>query len=97
LSKISRLIRKVYTINQINPIPLGPVTAIVNGKVTLVGVVSFGGQNCPNNLPVGFARVSFQKDWILSNTDAGDWQCNGTTSGNQINGKPLKTVSFERK
>jgi hypothetical protein len=63
--------------------------------VTLVGVVSFGGQNCPNNLPVGFARVSFQKDWILSNTDAGDWQCNGTTSGNQINGKPLKTVSLK--
>ena len=59
----------------------GPVTAMVNGKVTLVGVVSFGGQNCPNNLPVGFSRVSFQRDWILSNSDAGDWQCNGTSGG----------------
>jgi secreted trypsin-like serine protease len=63
---------------------------MVNGKVTLVGVVSFGGQNCPNNLPVGFSRVSFQRDWILSNTDAGDWQC--AASGNQFVGKHLKKL-----
>jgi hypothetical protein len=55
---------------------------MVNGKVTLVGVVSFGGLSCPTNLPVGLARVSHQKDWILSNTDAGNWQCNSTTAGN---------------
>jgi hypothetical protein len=55
---------------------------MVNGKVTLVGIVSFGGQNCPNNLPVAFSRVSFQKDWIISNTDAGDWQCPAV--GNQL-------------
>jgi secreted trypsin-like serine protease len=58
----------------------GPLTAIVNGKVTVVGVVSFGGVNCPVNLPSAYARVSFQKDWILENTDAADWQCNGTNS-----------------
>ena len=58
----------------------GPLTAIVNGKVTVVGVVSFGGVNCPVNLPSAYARVSFQKDWILANSDAADWQCNGTNS-----------------
>jgi hypothetical protein len=46
-----------------------------------VGVVSFGTLYCENDIPVGFARVSYQKDWILRNTDAGNWQCNSTTAG----------------
>ena len=50
---------------------LGPLTAIVNGKVTLVGINSFVAGACSLDYPDGFARVTFRRDWILSNSDAG--------------------------
>jgi hypothetical protein len=50
-------------------------------RTTLVGVVSFGMEVVvlPLNgleFPFVSARVSSAKDWILQNTDAGEWQCN---------------------
>ena len=56
---------------------LGPLTAIFNGKVTLVGINSFVAGACSLDYPDGFARVTFRRDWILSNSDAGSWQCTG--------------------
>ncbi len=55
----------------------GPLTAIVNGKVTVVGINSYVQGACMLKTPQGFARVSFQKDWILQNSDAGIYQCPG--------------------
>lgn len=52
---------------------VGPLAATVNGKVTLVGVTSFG-VGCGGNYPGVYARVTNQKDWILSNSDAGSCQ-----------------------
>jgi hypothetical protein len=54
---------------------LGPLTTLVNGKVTVVGIVSFGRTTCTPLVANGYERVTFQKDWILNNTDAGNWQC----------------------
>ena len=51
---------------------------MVNGKVTLVGVTSFGFTGCPTSAPPAFARVTNAKDWILANSDAGNYQCSGT-------------------
>ena len=59
---------------------LGPLTAIVNGKVTVVGITSFVSGNCSTTRPMGFARVASQRDWIIDNTDAGNYQCNNSTS-----------------
>ena len=53
----------------------GPLTALVNGRVTVVGIVSFGTAICTPLVANGYERVTFQKDWILNNTDAGNWQC----------------------
>ena len=53
----------------------GPLTALVNGRVTVVGIVSFGSETCTPLVANGYERVTFQKDWILNNTDAGNWQC----------------------
>jgi hypothetical protein len=47
----------------------------VNGKVTIVGIVSFGRTTCTPLVANGYERVTFQKDWILSNSDAANWQC----------------------
>ena len=56
---------------------LGPLTADVDGRVVLVGVASWNGGVCGNpDFPSVFARVSTNKDWILSNSDAGDYQWN---------------------
>jgi hypothetical protein len=54
----------------------GPLTAVVNGKITVVGIVSFGRTTCTPLVANGYERVTFQKDWILSNSDAALWQCN---------------------
>ncbi len=64
--------------------PIGPLTALVNGKITLVGIVSFGRTTCTPLAANGYERVSFQKDWILSNSDAAAWQC-GAAVGNKDN------------
>jgi hypothetical protein len=49
---------------------------VVNGKITVVGIVSFGRTTCTPLVANGYERVTFQKDWILSNSDAALWQCN---------------------
>ena len=53
----------------------GPLTALINGKVTLVGLVTGGEFNCsvPGRANY-FARVTAKRDWILQNSDAGEWQ-----------------------
>ena len=61
-----------------NVLSAGPLTAIVNGRVTLVGVTSFGFTGCPTTAAPAFARVTAVKDWILSNSDAGSYQCGQT-------------------
>ena len=50
---------------------LGPLAATVNGKFTLVGVTSFGIGCAKSPYPGVYARVTAQKAWILSNSDAG--------------------------
>jgi hypothetical protein len=50
---------------------------MVNGKITVVGVVSFGRTTCTPFVANGYERVTYQKDWILSNSDAAAWQCGG--------------------
>ena len=53
----------------------GPLTALVNNRVTVVGITSWG-QGCANPLYPGiYARVTDQLSWILANSDAGSWQC----------------------
>ncbi len=52
---------------------LGPLVANLNGKVTLVGVTSFG-IGCAGRYPGVYARVTSQKSWILQNSDAGSCQ-----------------------
>ena len=54
---------------------------MVNGRVTVVGVTSFGFSGCPTTAPPAFARVTAGKDWILANSDAGSFQCTGGAIG----------------
>ena len=43
----------------------------INGKVTLVGITSFGVGCAEAPYPGVYARVTAQKNWILENSDAG--------------------------
>jgi hypothetical protein len=45
-----------------------------------VGIVSFGYPSCSPLQPNGYGRVTFQKDWILNNSDAANWQCGSAIS-----------------
>ena len=54
---------------------LGPLTAMVNGRVTVVGSTSFGFTGCPTTAPPVFARITAGKNWILANSDAANYQC----------------------
>jgi len=79
---------------------LGPLTAFIKGKVVVVGISSFVGGNCTLGIPNVFSRVTFQKSWILSNTDAAKYQCmdvRGTTNkkiSKYKNIKILKQTTF---
>ena len=54
---------------------------MVNGKVTVVGSTSFGFTGCPTTAPPVFARITAGKDWILANSDAGNYQCSNGAIG----------------
>jgi hypothetical protein len=51
------------------------LTTLINGRTYLVGVVSWIDPACSLLKPDVFSRVTAKKDWILSNSDAADWQC----------------------
>jgi secreted trypsin-like serine protease len=53
---------------------IGPMATTVNGRVTLVGVVSFGAACGKPPYPGVYAKVTKLKSWILSNSDAGRCQ-----------------------
>jgi hypothetical protein len=60
---------------------LGPATTTIGGKITLIGVASYGikdedGSYCSPKLPSAYARVSTQLDWIQKNSDVSQWECN---------------------
>jgi hypothetical protein len=52
-----------------------PLTTLVEGRATVFGVFSFGEKDCQLNKPMAFARVTEFLDWILYNTDAGNFRC----------------------
>lgn len=45
------------------------VTAMMNGKVVLLGIVSFGVEQCEGGFPPGFTRVTSYLEWIYTNAD----------------------------
>ncbi len=47
------------------------MAATLNGKFTIVGITSFGVGCAEPPFPGVYARVTAQKTWILSNSDAG--------------------------
>ena len=60
---------------------IGPITAIVNSRTTLVGLTSWG-YGCANPLfPGVYSRVTDQKAWILANSDATDCSTPSTNFG----------------
>ena len=63
-------LQRLFHISGKNNIVLGPLVATVNGKVTLVGAISF--RNFAQSSYSGvYSRVTAQKLWILANSDAG--------------------------
>lgn len=45
------------------------VTAMINGKLVLLGVVSFGVKQCEGGFPPSFTRVTSYLNWIYTNAD----------------------------
>ncbi len=70
-------IQKILPDNNLNYLlnATGPLTALVNGRITVVGIVSFGRTSCTPLVANGYERVTFQMDWILNSSDAAAWQC----------------------
>jgi len=52
----------------------GPLVGLINGKVTIAGVTSFGIGCAQDPYPGVYSRVTAQKAWILANSDAGSCQ-----------------------
>jgi len=52
----------------------GPLAGLVNSKVTVVGITSFGVGCAQPPYPGVYSRVTAQKAWILANSDAGSCQ-----------------------
>jgi secreted trypsin-like serine protease len=50
------------------------MAALVNGKVTIVGITSFGIGCAQDPFPGVYSRVTAQKAWILANSDAATCQ-----------------------
>jgi hypothetical protein len=59
-------------------VSLGPAVALINGQITLIGIISFSAPAtlCFGHVPEAFFRVSHQLDWIKKNTDVSQWECN---------------------
>ena len=52
------------------------MTVLKNGKVVLVGIVSFMRRFCEMaGIPGVGSRVSTHRQWILANSDAQKYQC----------------------
>lgn len=59
----------------------GPLTVLEHKRFTLIGIISFGPENCANNLHPGvYARVTEVLEWIRSK--APDIQVNTTSATN---------------
>jgi hypothetical protein len=59
---------------------LGPVVGLIDGRITLIGIVSFTiGDLCTGTRPEGLFRVSHEIEWIRKNTDVSEWKCNSGT------------------
>jgi hypothetical protein len=54
---------------------LGPLAVVDQNRVVLVGVLCFIHKCGDPVVPTVSIRVSTIKDWILANSDAGQWQC----------------------
>ena len=76
---LSNTFQNNVIIKWIQHLQLGPLTSIIDGRVTLVGVNSFvmstDTENCSLSFPDYFANVAQVSQWILRNTDAGLYQC----------------------
>ena len=53
---------------------IGPAVAAINGKITLVDVISFGFGCAKTPFPGFYTKVSKLKSWILKHSDAGSCQ-----------------------
>ena len=59
---------------------LGPVVGLIDGRITLIGIVSFTiGDLYTGTRPEGLFRVSHEIEWIRKNTDVSEWKCNSGT------------------
>ncbi len=46
----------------------GPMTAVIDGTIVEVGIVSFGSSSgCTRELPAGFTRIASYREWIDGN------------------------------
>jgi hypothetical protein len=64
---------------EVNSFFVGPAVTLIDGRITLIGVISFSIADCNGTVPEGFFRVSHQLEWIHENTDASEWDCNKKT------------------